>query len=75
MGRVEFDQKKRAEIYHQVHRLIHEDQPYTFINTVPEKRPINKRIKNVVISADGPFSFYPGNTYWYIDNNQAQARK
>ncbi|MBI4720641.1 MAG: hypothetical protein HY770_05380 [Chitinivibrionia bacterium] len=75
MGRVEFDQKKRAEIYHQVHRLIHEDQPYTFVNTVPEKRPINKRIKNVVISADGPFSFHPGSNYWYIDNNQAQARK
>lgn len=73
-GRVEFDQKKRAAIYHDMHRLIHEDQPYTFINTVPEKRPIHKRIKGVVISPDGPFNFYPGASYWYIDKNwQATA--
>lgn len=65
-GRVEFDQQKRAEIYHAVHRLIHEDQPYTFVNTVPEKRPISKRIGNVVLSPDGPFKFYPGGIYWYI---------
>jgi peptide/nickel transport system substrate-binding protein len=68
-GRIEFDQTKRAEIYHQVHRLLHEDQPYTFVNTVPEKRTIHKRIKNVVISGLGPFNFYPGAIYWYIDKN------
>jgi peptide/nickel transport system substrate-binding protein len=67
-GRTEFDQDKRAEIYHQVHRLIHEDQPYTFVNTVPEKRVISKRIKNVIISQDGPFNFYPGAAYWYVDD-------
>jgi len=67
LGRIEFDQEKRAEIYHKVHRLLHEDQPYTFVNTVPEKRPIHKKIKNVVISPDGLFNFYPGANYWYID--------
>ena len=66
-GRVEFDQDKRAEIYHQMHRIVHEDQPYTFINAVPEKRPVAKRIKGVVISPNGPFNFYPGASYWYID--------
>jgi len=65
-GRVEFDRQKRADIYHQVHRLIHEDQPYTFVNSVPDKRPINKRIGNVVISPVGPFDFHPGASYWYI---------
>lgn len=68
-GRVEFDQDKRAKIYHQIHRIIHEDQPYTFINAVPEKRPIAKRIKGVVISPNGPFNFYPGANYWYIEHD------
>ena len=74
-GRVEFDQKKREEIYHQIHRIIHDDSPYTFVVTVPEKRPINKRIKNVIISPDGPFNFYPGAAYWYVVQNITQARK
>jgi peptide/nickel transport system substrate-binding protein len=74
-GRLEFDQDKRADIYHQIHRLMHEDQPYTFVVTVPEKRPINKRIQGVVISPDGPFNFYPGAAYWYVENNQTQAKR
>ena len=68
-GRVEFDLEERAKIYHAVHRLIHEDQPYTFVNTVPEKRPISKRIGNVVLSPDGPFKFYPGGIYWFVKSD------
>ncbi len=74
-GRVEFDRVKRQAIYHRVHRLIHEDQPYTFINSVPEKRPFSKRIGNVVLSPDGPFDFYPGAAYWYIKKEVPQAVK
>jgi peptide/nickel transport system substrate-binding protein len=75
LGRVEFDTARRQEIYHQVHRLIHEDQPYTFVNSVPEKRPISKRIGNVVISARGPFLFFPGANYWFIRTGVVEARK
>jgi peptide/nickel transport system substrate-binding protein len=74
-GRVEFDQEKRKEIYHRVHRLIHDDQPYTFINSVPEKRPVSKRIGNFVVSPDGPFDFHPGASYWYIRADTAHAAK
>ncbi|UCH84722.1 MAG: peptide-binding protein [Candidatus Latescibacterota bacterium] len=65
-GRAEVDQNKRRDIYHRAHQLIHDDQPYTFLNSVPEKRPINKRIGNVVISPAGPFDFYPGSIYWFV---------
>ncbi len=75
IGRLEFDREKRKEIYHRVHRLIHEDQPYTFVNSVPEKRLFNKRIGNILISPDGPFDFYPGAAYWYIKGEAAQATK
>ncbi|MBP2680289.1 MAG: extracellular solute-binding protein, family 5 [Candidatus Krumholzibacteriota bacterium] len=74
-GRVEFDREKRAEIYHRVHRLIAEDQPYTFINSVPEKRPFSKRIGGIVISPNGPFDFYPGAAYWYIKADTTRTAK
>ncbi|UCG51613.1 MAG: peptide-binding protein [Candidatus Latescibacterota bacterium] len=72
-GRVEFDKEKRKEIYHKVHRLIHEDQPYTFVNSVPDKRPINKRIGNVVFSPNGPFDFYPGANYWFVKDGKKET--
>ncbi len=69
-GRVEFDQQKRAAIYHRVHRIMHEDQPYTFVNAVPEKRPIAKRIHGVVISFNGLYDFWPGADYWWVDTGE-----
>ena len=74
-ARVEFDREKRNNLYHQVHGLIHDDSPYTFINSVPEKRPIHKRIGNVVISPSGPFVYYPGGIYWYIKSDMMEAKK
>ncbi|MCH7549218.1 MAG: hypothetical protein IH969_06765 [Candidatus Krumholzibacteriota bacterium] len=68
-----FKREKRKEIYHEVHRIMHDDPPYTFVNAVPEKRPISRRIKNVVISPNGPFDFYPGASYWYIDESSTTA--
>jgi len=74
-GRIEFDHGARKAMYHRIHRLIHEDQPYTFINSVPEKRPFSRRIGNIVISPNGPFDFYPGAAYWYVKEDTSQASK
>jgi len=65
-GRAEFDSGRRAAIYHRVHRLVHEDQPYTFVNAVPDKRPIARRIHGVRIGPMGPFDYWPGANYWWI---------
>ncbi len=72
-GRAEFDQAKREHIYHEVHRLIHEDQPYTFINTVPDKRPIAKKIHGVKIAWSGPYDFWPGADYWWVDDTAEKS--
>jgi peptide/nickel transport system substrate-binding protein len=72
-GRREFDQSVRERIYHEVHRLIHEDEPYTFINSVPDKRPIAKRIHGVKIAWSGPYDFWPGASYWWVDDAPARA--
>jgi peptide/nickel transport system substrate-binding protein len=67
-GRAEFDQAKRAEIYHRIHRIMADDPPYTFINAVPDKRPIARKIQGVSISQTGPYDFWPGASYWWIDD-------
>jgi peptide/nickel transport system substrate-binding protein len=72
-GRAEFDQDKRAAIYHRVHRLIAEDQPYTFINAVPDKRPIARKIQGIVISPMGPYDFWPGANYWWIEDVEGRV--
>ena len=46
-GRRTFDQGQRAAIYHEVHRLLYEDQPYCFLY-VPEALPIvHARIRGI----------------------------
>jgi peptide/nickel transport system substrate-binding protein len=72
-GRAEFDQAKRAAIYHRIHRVIAEDQPYTFINVVPDKRPIARKIQGLLISPLGPYDFWPGANYWWIDESDGRV--
>ncbi|HDM79089.1 MAG TPA: peptide-binding protein [Deltaproteobacteria bacterium] len=46
-ARREFDSKKRNEMYHRFHRIIHEEQPYTFLFTMNALVAVDKRFQNV----------------------------
>jgi len=46
-ARQEFDVDKRNAMYHRIHEIIFEDQPYTFLFTGPSLMVHSKRIKNV----------------------------
>ncbi len=46
-ARREFDAKKRNEMYHRFHRIIHEEQPYTFLFTMNALVAVDKRFQNV----------------------------
>ena len=46
-GRVEFDPKKRSVIYKKLHRLIHEEEPYTFLFISPSLVAVAKRFIDV----------------------------
>ncbi|MGA2324542.1 MAG: peptide-binding protein [Sedimentisphaerales bacterium] len=48
-ARQTLDPDKRNALYHQFHRILHEEQPYTFIYTRPEQRFLDKRFQNVII--------------------------
>ncbi|UCE98581.1 MAG: peptide-binding protein [Planctomycetota bacterium] len=43
------DEKKRYHLYHKLHRLLHEEQPYTFLFARPEPRFLDKRFENVIV--------------------------
>jgi peptide/nickel transport system substrate-binding protein len=46
-ARITMNEDKRMKLWHQVHRILHEDQPYTFLWTSRAVIFIDKRIKNV----------------------------
>jgi peptide/nickel transport system substrate-binding protein len=45
--RGELDYEKRLEIHHEFHRLLHEEQPYTFVRASPWLRFVRKDFGNV----------------------------
>jgi len=47
-GRVEFDKEKRREMYKEIHRIIYDDQPYTFLFSGMSLLLRNNRFINVV---------------------------
>lgn len=46
-ARVNMDEEARMKLWHEVHRILHEDQPYTFLWTSKAVVFIDKRIQNV----------------------------
>ncbi len=59
-GRLEFDRKKRAEIYARIHTLIYEDQPYTFLYFRNSFYTFNKKLRGFNYSPRGPYHYGPG---------------
>ncbi len=55
------DADKRYELYHQFHRLLHAEQPYTFLITRPSLALIDRRFENVKIHKLGLEQFE-----WYV---------
>jgi peptide/nickel transport system substrate-binding protein len=52
-GRRSFDQKERMSIYHRIHEILYEEQPYLFLY-VPDSLPIlNARFKGIEVGAAG----------------------
>jgi len=46
-ARVEFDAERRAELYRRFHRILHEEQPYTFLYNNPRLMVVDKRFQDV----------------------------
>jgi len=46
-ARVTLSKKKRDEIFKKIHRIIHKDQPYTFLFCTPNLVAVSRRFENV----------------------------
>jgi peptide/nickel transport system substrate-binding protein len=51
--RLTYDTVQRRKYLHEMHRIIHEDQPYTFLFCSPSLTVVNRRFGNVKVHATG----------------------
>ncbi len=62
-GRRTFDIEKRKKIYHRIHEILADDQPYTFLY-VPDALPVlHKRFKGV---EKAPLGIWYDFIHWYV---------
>jgi peptide/nickel transport system substrate-binding protein len=59
-GKTEFNRQKRAEIYGKIHRIMWEEQPYTWLYCRNSLYGFNKRLRGYVFSPRGPYNYSPG---------------
>jgi len=52
-ARIAWDPTERNALYHRLHRILHDEQPYTFLFTRPVFRFVDKRIRNVIVHRRG----------------------
>jgi peptide/nickel transport system substrate-binding protein len=66
-GRLEMDDTKRKEIYHQLHAILAEEQPYMWTFQVSTKWGLRHRVRNVEESDGlGLFLWYPSSLQWWL---------
>ena len=71
-GRGTFDIEKRREVYHRIHEILIEDQPYTFLY-VPDALPVlHKRFKGV---EKAPLGIWYNFIDWYVPKGRDEWYK
>ena len=64
-----FDEDNRTKLSHRLGRILHEEQPYTFLFTRPTFRLLDKRFKNVKIHNLG-LKYWE----WYVPKEQQRYK-
>lgn len=68
-GRQTFDLGKRKKIYHRIHEILAEEQPYTFLY-VPDALPVlHKRFKGV---EKAPLGIWYDFIHWHVPKNKME---
>jgi peptide/nickel transport system substrate-binding protein len=60
---------KRNELYRRLHRVLHEEQPYTFLFTRPTFRLIDRRFRNVTVHKLGL-----NYRQWYVPESEQRYK-
>jgi peptide/nickel transport system substrate-binding protein len=74
-GRLETDPGKRARIYHQIERILVEEQPYTFIYHNVATVGRNRRVQGMRIGQRGVWGWQPGILSWWIPEKERRSRR
>lgn len=69
--RVCFDEKKREELYHRFHRLLHEEAPYLFLVSQDDLFVVNRRFRNLRVF---PYVL-PTEILWLPRSERKDAKK
>jgi peptide/nickel transport system substrate-binding protein len=70
-GRRTFDQTRRAQLYHTIHSLIHEDEPCLFLYSAEMLPIVNKRFRGVEPSPIGiGYNFIK----WYVPRDEQRYK-
>jgi peptide/nickel transport system substrate-binding protein len=70
-GRRTFDRAQRTQIYHQVHRLLADEQPYTFLYVADALPIVASRFRNVEATPVGiGYNFID----WYVPRGEQRYR-
>ncbi len=78
LGRQEFDFEKRTKIYQEIHKILYEDQPYTWVFNEPILSALSNRIRGVQLSPRGIYGFDPSIYQWWVpakSSNGSEAMK
>jgi peptide/nickel transport system substrate-binding protein len=68
-GRRTFDKDKRTRIYHRIHEILAEEQPYAFLY-VPDSLPVlHKRFKGV---EKAPIGIWHDFIHWHVPKNKIE---
>lgn len=66
-GRRTFDKEKRTEIYHKIHEIIYDDQPYLFLYVPDSLIAVHRRFKGIKPSLIGiSYNFID----WYVPREE-----
>lgn len=64
--RTTFDRDEARRLYAELLRVIHEDEPVTFLHNVKSRWGLSKRLEEVRTSPIGLFLFWPGGSGWRL---------
>lgn len=61
-----FDAAERQRCYREIHKLIYDDQPFTFVSVSPSLWALNKNLRGVEFGPRGAFYWHPGPRNWWV---------
>lgn len=63
------DETAQQRLHFRIHKLIHDDQPYTFLWWRPTLWVLDEELRGVQVSPVGLTRFYPGPRAWWFPKN------